>query len=116
MKNTTTSIVPGVTKVNDNYLVDIPGNRRIINDFILKYLNNSISTMLVIDSSDKQSFKDAAEILFLLLSKINRTEMYSFGGSDMIKQKYKVLILCNKSDITSSRNISYIRDELERSM
>lgn len=113
---TTTSIIPGLTKINDNrYLVDIPGNRRVINDLILKYLNNSVSTIFVIDSNDKSSFKDAAEILFFIIREIKKIKMY-MNMSENTQHVYKVLVLCNKSDLISSRNTSYIKDELERSM
>ncbi|OII73060.1 uncharacterized protein cubi_02291 [Cryptosporidium ubiquitum] len=114
---TTTSITPGLTKVNDNrYLVDIPGNRRVIHDFILKYLNKSVSIIFVIDSNDKSSFKDAAEILFSIIREVKKIKTYKNDVSETNKQVYKVLILCNKSDLISSRNISYIKDELERSI
>ncbi|QOY41045.1 Signal recognition particle receptor beta subunit [Cryptosporidium parvum] len=114
---TTTSIVPGVTRIKDNrYLVDIPGNRRIINDFILKYLNNSVSIIFVIDSNDKSSFKDAAEILFSIIREIHNIKIYSNNDSETKKQIYRVLILFNKSDLITSRSISYIKDELERSI
>ncbi|KAH8584489.1 uncharacterized protein ELE39_002583 [Cryptosporidium sp. chipmunk genotype I] len=113
---TTTSIIPGVTKIKDDrYLIDIPGNRRIIHDFILKYLNNSVSIIFVIDSNDKSSFKDAAEILFSIIKELRKIKMYA-NDSKTNKQICRVLILCNKSDLISSRNITYIKDELERSM
>lgn len=106
-----------MTRVKDNrYLVDIPGNRRIINDFILKYLNNSVSIIFVIDSNDKSSFKDAAEILFSIIREIHNIKIYSNNDSETKKQIYRALILFNKSDLITSRSISYIKDELERSM
>ncbi|KAF7457804.1 signal recognition particle receptor subunit beta [Cryptosporidium felis] len=112
--NTTTSIIPNSTiLVNNVYLIDIPGNRKAINEYILKYINNARSFILVIDSGDKPTFKEAAEILLFVM---NNVENSSHNNSKFNTSRIKVLILCNKSDLNSSRNTTYIKEELERNI
>ncbi|KAH8739473.1 hypothetical protein FG386_000445 [Cryptosporidium ryanae] len=115
--DTTTSVIPAKMKVNDqHYLVDIPGNRRIINNYIMKYINCSNSVIFVLDSSNRSSFKEAAEIIYFTIFNILKGSSEIRGRKASGFPEYKFIILCNKSDLSSSKNFKYIREELERNI
>ncbi|KAH7649408.1 hypothetical protein FG379_001035 [Cryptosporidium bovis] len=115
--DTTTSVIPAQMKMNErHYLVDIPGDRRIINNYIVKYIYYSISIIFVIDSSNRSSFREAAEILYFTITNILKNNYENKKDRIPSYPKYKIIILCNKSDLSSSRNSKYIREELERNI
>lgn len=82
-------------------VVDTPGNFRLLSDS-MKYVERARALVFVVDSSDKQSFKIAAQQLVdILLS------------AKVIANSPRVLLFANKADVIGSRSIDLVMHFIE---
>ena len=69
-------------------LTDIPGHYNFRSEITQK-LKNAKAIVIILDSSDKSKYGEAAEILYDVLSDI-----------DIISERIPILVACNKQDLT----------------
>ncbi|EDO05153.1 Signal recognition particle receptor beta subunit family protein [Babesia bovis T2Bo] len=77
-------------------VVDTPGNFRLLPDS-MKYIESAKSLIFVVDSSDKQSFKMAAQLLVDIAL-----------NPRVIASRPRMLFLANKSDMLGSRDVESV--------
>ncbi|XP_033103893.1 signal recognition particle receptor subunit beta-like isoform X2 [Anneissia japonica] len=87
-------------------LVDIPGNIRQRQQYLDQYITQARGLVFVIDSAAFQKeVKEVAEYLYNILS-----------NATFYKMSPKLLIMCNKQDITLSKSAQVIKTQLEKEM
>ncbi|EEA06333.1 uncharacterized protein CMU_008240 [Cryptosporidium muris RN66] len=118
-QHTTISMKSNVMELNypeNTLLIDIPGNTRIAKNEILRYIPITKAIIMMIDSTSKSSFRECAELLYFVICEvIAKSISYSRDTHKKIKGT-PIFIICNKNDLSSSRNESYIKEEIERTI
>ncbi|XP_022903070.2 signal recognition particle receptor subunit beta [Onthophagus taurus] len=87
-------------------IVDIPGHERVRDKFFEKYKKEARALVYVVDSSlIEKEVRDVAEYLYNILLELGA-----------MNNKVKVLILCNKQDVASSKNSMAVKCILEKEL
>ncbi|KAK9744788.1 Signal recognition particle receptor beta subunit [Popillia japonica] len=87
-------------------IIDIPGHERVRDKFFDQYKPEAKAIVYVVDSTlIQEEIRDIAEYLYNILS-----------CPDIANNKINVLILCNKRDISASKDWSTVKTMLEREL
>ncbi|CAL8068778.1 unnamed protein product [Calicophoron daubneyi] len=88
------------------FLVDIPGHEKVRYECINKHKEDIMASVFIIDSTNVQSeLKDVAEFMYNLLT-----------DPKIGIPRSKILIICNKQDVTSAKGSAVIRSLLEKEL
>jgi signal recognition particle receptor subunit beta len=92
--------LPGGEKVLN--IIDVPGHYHMM-ERLNEAIDDSKSIILMLDSKEKEKFREAAEILYEILNNLT-----------VLSERTPIVIACNKQDLIFAKKATTVEVELEK--